>query len=151
FLDKAAIIEEHEHNGASTREKQSPWRLATVTQVEELKLIITMVPIWLTSLMFGIGIAQLSTFFIKQGSEMNRKVSNTLKFQRLLCIGDGFSLVGMQEFFYDQVPDSMRSLGMAFYLSILGVGSFLSSFLVIIVDYVTGMQGEEVDRQGFEA
>uniref|UniRef100_A0A803M3P8 Uncharacterized protein n=1 Tax=Chenopodium quinoa TaxID=63459 RepID=A0A803M3P8_CHEQI len=74
FLDKAAIIEEHEHNGASTREKQSPWRLATVTQVEELKLIITMVPIWLTSLMFGIGIAQLSTFFIKQGSEMNRKV-----------------------------------------------------------------------------
>ncbi|XP_029126884.1 protein NRT1/ PTR FAMILY 5.6 [Cajanus cajan] len=54
---------------------------------------------------------------------------------------DSLSLIGLQEYFYDQVPDSMRSLGMALYLSVLGAGFFLSSFLIIIVDHVTGKNG----------
>lgn len=29
----------------------------------------------------------------------------------ILGVGDAFTLVGLQEYFYDQVPDSMRSLG----------------------------------------
>ncbi|XP_021732366.1 protein NRT1/ PTR FAMILY 5.6-like [Chenopodium quinoa] len=223
FFDKAAIIENHESKGVATK-KQSPWRLATVTRVEELKLLITMVPIWLTSLVFGIGIAQGGTFFVKQGSSMNkniikdfeipaasmnalialgmivtisfydkvllpylRRVTNNerginiltrvgigmvlliiafmisalVERERLkaslegkimnmfwlapqyliLGIGDGFSLVGLQEYFYEQVPDSMRSLGMAFFLSIIGFGSFLTSFLIIIVNSLTKMHG----------
>lgn len=222
FFDKAAIIEYED--GATPEKKQSRWRLATVTQVEELKLVLKMVPIWLASLIFGVGVAQTSTFFVKQASAMNRRVFNRFEippasiytltaigmmtsvalYDRLLLpylrqatgnerginilkrigigmvfliiamalsalverqrlrafhkgnvmsafwlapqfliigIGDGFSLVGMQEYFYDQVPDSMRSLGMAFYLSVLGVGSFLSSFLITILDYVTGKNG----------
>ncbi|XP_058756462.1 protein NRT1/ PTR FAMILY 5.7-like [Vicia villosa] len=57
-------------------------------------------------------------------------------------LGDAFCLVGLQEYFYDQVPDSMRSLGMALYLSVIGVGSFLSSFLITIVDHVTEKNGK---------
>lgn len=60
----------------------------------------------------------------------------------ILGFGDSFSLVGMQEYFYDQVPDSMRSLGMAMYLSVIGVGSFLSSFLITVVDHVTEKRGK---------
>ena len=59
----------------------------------------------------------------------------------ILGIGDSFSLVGLQEYFYDQVPDSMRSIGMALYLSVLGVGFFLCSFLIIIVEHITGKTG----------
>ncbi|KAD5317462.1 hypothetical protein E3N88_17408 [Mikania micrantha] len=52
-------------------------------------------------------------------------------------IADGFTLVGLQEYFYDQVPDSMRSLGIALYLSVIGAANFLSSFLITIVDHTT--------------
>ncbi|KAL0666462.1 hypothetical protein Bca4012_029166 [Brassica carinata] len=217
FLDKAAIIED---NTPQAFQKQSPWRLATLTKVEEAKLIINMIPIWLSVLVFGICAAQASTFFIKQATVMDRHVSGKNSFtippasiycltaitlimyvtvydkllvpflrrntqnqrginilQRVgigmffvvitmiiaalveknrldllteqnrpmsvfwlapqfivLGVAEGFTLVGLQEYFYDQVPDSMRSLGIAFYLSVLGAGSFLNNLLITVVD-----------------
>jgi len=229
FLDKAAILEDTPVNP-----KHNPWRLATVTRVEETKLILNIIPIWIASITTGITVAQATTLFVKQAASMNLKLSDnftippgsvvsvtaigTLIFVPLydkvlvpimrkvtgnergisilrriaiglafsvivmivaalveakrlrmheqeilrsgetgkntmsvfwlvpqyliLGFGDSFSLVGLQEYFYDQVPDSMRSLGMALYLSVIGVGSFLSSFLITIVDHVTEKNGK---------
>ncbi|KAL4559691.1 hypothetical protein LXL04_031834 [Taraxacum kok-saghyz] len=55
--------------------------------------------------------------------------------------GDVFTMVGMQEFFYDQVPSDLKSVGLALYLSIMGIGSFLSSFLISIVGKTTDGNG----------
>lgn len=55
----------------------------------------------------------------------------------IIGFGEGFALVGLQEYFYDQVPDSMRSLGIALYLSVTGAANFLSSFLITIIDHIT--------------
>jgi len=41
FLDRAAIVEQ----GAG-EESSGAWRLATVTEVEETKLVVATVPIW---------------------------------------------------------------------------------------------------------
>ncbi|MQM16389.1 hypothetical protein Taro_049346, partial [Colocasia esculenta] len=214
------------------------WRLATVTQVEETKLVVAVVPIWLGTIAFGLSVAQTSTFFIKQAVLMDRKlgkhfviplasiyslaafgmlisvciydkllvpflrrkmgnergisilrridigmafsviamvVAAVVEKERrdkatssiagstpmnvfglvpqfmILGFADGFALVGLQEYFYDQVPDSMRSLGIGFYLSVIGAANFLSSLLITVVDKrVAGAGSSSGDEDDLE-
>ncbi|XP_050281672.1 protein NRT1/ PTR FAMILY 5.10-like [Quercus robur] len=58
-------------------------------------------------------------------------------------IADVFTMVGLQEFFYDQVPIELRSVGLALYLSIFGVANFLSGFLISFIEEATGGDGKD--------
>ncbi|KAI3997650.1 hypothetical protein MKX01_011067 [Papaver californicum] len=55
----------------------------------------------------------------------------------ILGISDVFTVVGMQEFFYSEVPNKMKTMGMALHLSVFGVGSFLSAILISLIELVT--------------
>ncbi|CAI9091829.1 OLC1v1021923C2 [Oldenlandia corymbosa var. corymbosa] len=59
----------------------------------------------------------------------------------LLGIADIFNAIGLLEFFYDQSPEDMRSLGTSYFTSGIGIGNFLNSFLVTVVDRVSGRNG----------
>ncbi|GLU11199.1 hypothetical protein SLE2022_279590 [Rubroshorea leprosula] len=59
----------------------------------------------------------------------------------LLGISDIFTVVGMQEFFYNEVPVKMRTMGFALYTSVFGVGSFLSALLISVVEVFTSSKG----------
>eukprot|EP00268_Persea_americana_P028471 TRINITY_DN27650_c0_g1_i1.p1 TRINITY_DN27650_c0_g1~~TRINITY_DN27650_c0_g1_i1.p1 ORF type:complete len:120 (+),score=17.66 TRINITY_DN27650_c0_g1_i1:50-361(+) len=56
----------------------------------------------------------------------------------ILGVADVFTLVGLQQFFYDQMPDGLRSIGAAAYLCIMGVGSFISGGIISIVGNSSG-------------
>ncbi|XP_042505966.1 protein NRT1/ PTR FAMILY 5.10-like isoform X4 [Macadamia integrifolia] len=59
----------------------------------------------------------------------------------LFGVADVFTMVGLQEFFYDQVPNGLQSVGLSLYLSIFGVGSFLSSILISVIEKATSGSG----------
>ncbi|KAK6119214.1 hypothetical protein DH2020_047029 [Rehmannia glutinosa] len=231
FLDKAMIIDDKD----ASSDKRNPWRLCSVNQVEETKLVLQLIPIWFSCLMFAVVIAQLGTYFTKQGTTMNRSITpsfqipaasfqvftgltiltSVLLYERalvpfarrltghpsgitilqrigtglalsiltmavaacveskrvrvarengllddpksvvpmavwwlvpqyvLIGISDVFTIVGLQELFYDQMPVAMRSIGAAAYITVTGVGSFLSSGLISIVQGISGRGGHE--------
>jgi len=225
------IIDEHD----ISKKTVNPWRLCSMTQVEEVKLVIRLLPIWLSCLMFIVVQSQLGTFFTKQSSTLDSSIGPHFKIppaslqglvgivilfavptydklfvpfarkitghhsgitvlQRIgvglflsiftmvvsalveakrasiarnhnlidnsnindivpmsiwwmlpqytiLGISDAFTVVGLQELFYDQMPEAMRSLGAAAYISILGVGSFVSNGVITVVVDVTSRAG----------
>ncbi|XP_071686826.1 protein NRT1/ PTR FAMILY 5.10-like [Rutidosis leptorrhynchoides] len=56
---------------------------------------------------------------------------------------DVFTIVGMQEFFYGEMPSDLKSVGLALYLSVMGIGSFLSSFVISVVHKTTSRNGQD--------
>lgn len=65
FLDKAATQSDSNKSGSS------PWKLCTVTQVEEVKTLFRILPIWATSIVFATAYSQMSTLFVEQGQGMD--------------------------------------------------------------------------------
>lgn len=207
----------------------------SLSEVEEAKAVLRLVPIWATTLVYAVVFAQVPTFFTKQGITMERtifpgfdipaaslqtlvtvaivlfspiydrlfvpmaraitgKPSGITMLQRigtgisisiftivfaalvemkrlktaqesgvvvepnatvpmsiwwlipqyfLFGVSEVFTMVGLQEFFYDQVPNELRSMGLALYLSIFGVGSFISGFLISVIEKLSGKDGQD--------
>ncbi|RLM86128.1 POT family protein [Panicum miliaceum] len=59
----------------------------------------------------------------------------------MMGVADVLAVVGLQELFYDQMPDGLRSLGLALYLSVMGIGGFISSLLISTIDAITSRGG----------
>lgn len=217
FLDKAAVLTDAEAN------THSRWRLCTVTQVEEFKSFVRILPVWASTIALSISFAQLSTFFFSQAFIMDRKLGSDFvipagstpvfsamnalllipiyekwvvpilrrrtghrrgitSLQRmgvglfvsifalasaalvekkrrehpqpstmsvfwlvpqffLIGTAEVFTYVGQLEFFYDEATDGTRSLSSAMFLSEIGIGSWLSTAIVKIIEGTTG--GEE--------
>ncbi|CAI0386197.1 unnamed protein product [Linum tenue] len=222
FLDKAAVM-----TGSS-----SPWMLCPVTQVEETKQMIKMLPVMAITIIPNTIIAQMNTLFIKQGTTLNRSVGPDFEIPpaclsafvtifmlvslitydrwfvpwleqytknprgitllKRMAIGfvlhlvimvtaclverkrlsvarehhklgqhdqvplsifillPQFALVGVAdcflepaklEFFYDQAPEGMKSLGATYFSTGLGLGQFFSSFLLATVSDITKKAG----------
>ncbi|TQD81271.1 hypothetical protein C1H46_033203 [Malus baccata] len=219
---------------AST-EPRNPWRLCTLNQVEEVKLVLRLIPLWLSCLMFGVIQVQHNTFFTKQSSTtilsigphfqvppasiqgltgivilitipiydrvfvpIARKytghpsgitvlqrigtglvlsilvmvVSALVEAKRLniakdynlmdkpkaivpmrvwwllpqyliLGLAYAFATVGLQELFYHQMPEQMRSMGAAALYCVMGVGSFMSNWIISVVQLITSRNGDK--------
>ncbi|CAA2986099.1 NRT1 PTR FAMILY -like isoform X1 [Olea europaea subsp. europaea] len=63
-LDKAAILPKDA--------EPLPWKVCTVTQVEEVKVLTRMLPIIASTIIMNTCLAQLQTFSVQQGNAMNR-------------------------------------------------------------------------------
>ncbi|XP_057870102.2 protein NRT1/ PTR FAMILY 7.2 isoform X2 [Cryptomeria japonica] len=72
WLDKAAAMEEPEYSpNLNNKTQEDPWHLCTVTQVEEVKCILRMLPIWLCTIIYSVVFTQMTSLFVEQGTTMN--------------------------------------------------------------------------------
>ncbi|GLJ31708.1 hypothetical protein SUGI_0637410 [Cryptomeria japonica] len=67
FLDKAAVVTDN-------RKGENSWGLCSVTQVEETKIIVRMMPIFASTVLLNTCLAQLQTFTVSQGVTMDRSM-----------------------------------------------------------------------------
>ncbi|CAI9114926.1 OLC1v1015751C1 [Oldenlandia corymbosa var. corymbosa] len=59
----------------------------------------------------------------------------------LLGVSEVFAMVGLQEFSYDEMPAELKSTGLSLYLCVFGIGSFISSFLISVIEKITSRDG----------
>ncbi|KAJ6719379.1 PROTEIN NRT1/ PTR FAMILY 5.2-RELATED [Salix purpurea] len=221
FLNKAAV-----KTGPA-----DPWMLCSVTQVEETKQMLRMIPILIATFVPSTMIAQINTLFVKQGTTLDRQIGSFevppaslagfVTLSMLVCVvlydrffvriarrwtknprgitllqrmgiglvfhiiimiiaslieryrlsvarqhglvekggqvpltifillpqfvlmgtADAFLEVAKLEFFFDQAPESMKSLGTSYATTSFGVGNFISSFLLSTVSHITKKHG----------
>ncbi|XP_058104559.1 protein NRT1/ PTR FAMILY 6.3 [Magnolia sinica] len=75
FLDKGAIKELDPEQCQSINH----WRLSTLTDIEEVKMVIRMLPIWATTIMFWTVYAQMTTFSVSQATTMDRHIGKSFQ------------------------------------------------------------------------
>ncbi|KAJ6699539.1 hypothetical protein OIU79_012741 [Salix purpurea] len=75
FFDKAALITDSSELDDKGLPKNS-WRLCSVQQVEQLKLIVGLMPVWFTGIGCFITMDQMNTFGLMQAIQSNNEVHN---------------------------------------------------------------------------
>ncbi|XP_071918562.1 protein NRT1/ PTR FAMILY 7.3-like [Coffea arabica] len=106
FLDRAAFIASRDFN-----EKQgyyNRWHLCPISQVEEVKCILRLLPIWLCTIIYSVVFTQMASIFVEQGAAMKTKVWN---FEIPPASMSSFDIlsVAVVIFFYRRVLDPIVS------------------------------------------
>ncbi|XP_019171387.1 PREDICTED: protein NRT1/ PTR FAMILY 6.3-like [Ipomoea nil] len=130
FLDKAAMKE------GEASELGNKWTLATLTDVEEVKQVIRMLPTWATTIMFWTVYAQMTTFSVSQATTMDRRIGKSFEIPAASLTVFFVGSILLTVAFYDRavVPVCRRVLNNPQGLSPLqriGVGLVFSIFAMI--------------------
>lgn len=151
FFDKAAVETESDDIKGTV----NSWRLCTVTQVEELKAVIRLLPIWATGIIFAAVYSQMSNLFVLQGERMNTHVGNsTFKIPPAsLSIFDTLSVIFWVPI-YDRiiVPVTRKFTGHKNGLTQLqrmGIGLFISIFAMVVAAILELERLREVRRHNY--
>ncbi|KZV14293.1 proton-dependent oligopeptide transport family protein [Dorcoceras hygrometricum] len=75
FLDRAAYITSRDLDHMKENAR-NPWRLCPISQVEEVKCILRLLPIWLCTIIYSVVFTQMASLFVEQGDAMNTEISN---------------------------------------------------------------------------
>ncbi|XP_042464342.1 protein NRT1/ PTR FAMILY 7.3-like [Zingiber officinale] len=75
FLDRAAVVDPDDFITKNNQLSScNPWRLCPITQVEELKCVLRLLPIWMTTIIYSVVFTQMASLFVEQGAVMNNNV-----------------------------------------------------------------------------
>ncbi|KAF7838413.1 protein NRT1/ PTR FAMILY 2.11 [Senna tora] len=139
FLDKAAIItpdDQINQDGSPFH----PWSLCSIQQVEEVKCLVRVIPIWLSSMIYFIANVQQNTVLVFQALQSDRRISTHANNFKIPAASYGvFSMLTMSIFLalYDRkiVPLLRKLTGRETGITILqrmGIGMFLATLCMLV-------------------
>lgn len=240
WLDKAATVTEEDMDEEGRyKDAGNSWKLCTVTEVEEMKCVIRVIPVIIAAVIFSTMLAQMTTLFVEQGATMDTRLGNTnfrvppgsmqifvilasivsapayefilvprltactlhpkgisslqriawglvismlamivaalVEMKRLqlahnithgpastslqavpmsifwllpqnflVGLAQVFASVGQLDFFYTELSDGMRSLGISMPFVCFGLGNYVSTLLVTVVTHITTHNGKDL-------
>ncbi|PKI74931.1 hypothetical protein CRG98_004703 [Punica granatum] len=148
FLDKACIKTQDQ-----AKATESPWRLCTVTQVEQVKTLISVIPIFACTIVFNTILAQLQTFSVQQGSSMDTHLTSSFTIPPASLQSIPYLLLILLVPLYDRlfVPFARRLTGHESGISPLlriGLGLFLATFSMIAAALMEKKRRDAAVRSG---
>ena len=75
-MEKAAIVTEGDFETNASGSAPNPWKLCSLTRVEEVKMMVRLLPVWATTIIFWTTYAQMITFSVEQASTMERNMGS---------------------------------------------------------------------------
>lgn len=150
FLDKAAVETEDDNVKGSI----SSWRLCTVTQVEELKIIIQILPVWASGIVFSTVYSQMNTMFVLQGNTMDQHIGPNFKIPSAsLSLFDTLSVIFWAPV-YDRViiPWARKFTGHErgfTQLQRMGIGLAISTISMIVAGILEVVRLDYVRRHNY--
>ncbi|XP_052108311.1 protein NRT1/ PTR FAMILY 1.2-like [Arachis duranensis] len=145
FLNKACIITNNNNN--------SSWSVCTIEQVEELKAIIKVIPLWSSGFMLSISSSQ-SSFFLLQAKTMNRHITSSFQIP-----AGSFSVFIMISVFitaavYDRliIPLASKLRGKPVRISAknrMGIGLFFCFLDLVVSAVVENIRRRKAIREGY--
>eukprot|EP01018_Ginkgo_biloba_P037280 Gb_00458 [translate_table: standard] len=149
FFDAAAIESEADKREGSV----NPWKLCTVHQVEELKSIIRMGPIWAAGILLITAAAQQNTFSLQQARTMDRHLAGTFQIPPgSMSVFTILSLL-LTITLYDRLlmPVARRFTGQGRGISFLqrmGIGFFISVLATLVAGFVEVKRKAMAEQHG---
>ncbi|KAI6682301.1 hypothetical protein NL676_036182 [Syzygium grande] len=152
FLNKACIIRETDQLHLTDGKALDPWSLCTVDQVEELKSLINIIPLWSTGIMMAVACNQ-NSFIVLLVASMERHI--TPNFEIPAGSFTIFMVVSLLAFvaFYNCVFLRLASaiIGKPVYLSLkqrMGSGLALSIFATSALAAVESVRRKVATEEG---
>lgn len=131
----------------------NPWRLCTVTQVEELKSLVRLLPVWASGIVFSTVYSQMGTMFVLQGNTLDRQLGRRFQIPSAsLSLFDTLSVIAWVPV-YDRlvVPVARRFTGRErgfTQLTRMGVGLVISIFAMLAAGVLELARLSAVKRYG---
>ncbi|PWA68545.1 proton-dependent oligopeptide transporter family [Artemisia annua] len=147
FLNKACILTNPEDTN------KDPWSLCTVEQVEELKALIRVIPLWSSGIMLSVNMNQ-SAFPVLQAKSMDRHI--TKNFEMPAASLGFFNIVTLMVWviLYDRViiPLLSKIKGKPVYISVklrMGAGLVFSILAMLMSGIIEHIRKEKAIEEGF--
>ncbi|XP_073274445.1 protein NRT1/ PTR FAMILY 8.1-like [Primulina huaijiensis] len=150
FLDKAAVETETDNS----KGKGQPWKLCTMTQVEEFKSVIRLLPIWASGIVFSTVYSQMSTMFVLQGNTMDQHIGPNFKIPSAsLSLFDTLSVI-FWTLVYDRliIPKARKFTGNERGFTQrqrMGIGLVISIFAMIVAGILEVVRLDYVRRNNY--